>query len=137
MPASSVSPRSPADVGFACADAAYEPFSGQPGDRPFHFLAGAIDGTLRGYSTKDWQVVWEYQARHDFETVNGVPAKGGSIDAGAREARGTAATTRDTFVTTTVTRPSGHVPRVLARDPDRVCKSFYSRAKAISTLPVA
>jgi len=42
-------------------------------------FAGAIDGTLRGYSTKDGHVLWEYQTRHDFETVNGVPAKGGSI----------------------------------------------------------
>ncbi len=42
-------------------------------------FAGAIDGTLRGYSTKDGHILWEYQTRHDFNTVNGVPAKGGSI----------------------------------------------------------
>jgi polyvinyl alcohol dehydrogenase (cytochrome) len=42
-------------------------------------FAGAIDGTLRGYSTKDGHILWEYQTRRDFETVNGVPAQGGSI----------------------------------------------------------
>jgi len=42
-------------------------------------FAGAIDGTLRGYSTEDGHVLWEYQTRRDFETVNGVPAKGGSV----------------------------------------------------------
>jgi polyvinyl alcohol dehydrogenase (cytochrome) len=42
-------------------------------------FAGAIDGTLRGYSTTDGRIIWEYQTRHDFDSSNGVPAKGGSI----------------------------------------------------------
>ncbi len=46
---------------------------------PGAVFAGAIDGTLRVYSTTDGRVLWEYQTRRDFDTVNGVPAKGGSI----------------------------------------------------------
>lgn len=42
-------------------------------------FAGAIDGTLRGYSTDDGHVLWESQTRRPFETVNGVTATGGSI----------------------------------------------------------
>jgi polyvinyl alcohol dehydrogenase (cytochrome) len=42
-------------------------------------FAGAIDGTLRGYSTDNGKVIWEYQTRRPFDTVNGVPGKGGSI----------------------------------------------------------
>ena len=42
-------------------------------------FAGARDGTLRGYSTRDGEVLWEYNTMQEYETVNGVRAKGGSI----------------------------------------------------------
>jgi polyvinyl alcohol dehydrogenase (cytochrome) len=44
-------------------------------------FAGARDGTLRAYSTRDGRILWEYQTRRAFDTVNGVPAKGGSFTA--------------------------------------------------------
>lgn len=43
-------------------------------------FSGALDGHLRGYSTKDGSVVWDFDTGKSFETVNGVKARGGSID---------------------------------------------------------
>jgi polyvinyl alcohol dehydrogenase (cytochrome) len=45
-------------------------------------FSGSADGGLRGYSTKDGSVVWEFNTNRDFETVNRVKAKGGSMDLG-------------------------------------------------------
>ena len=46
---------------------------------PGAVFAGARDGTLRAYSTADGEVLWEYNTMQEYETVNGVRAKGGSI----------------------------------------------------------
>ena len=46
---------------------------------PGAVFAGARDGTLRAYSTGDGEVLWEYSTMQEYETVNGVRAKGGSI----------------------------------------------------------
>ncbi len=46
---------------------------------PGAVFAGARDGTLRAYSTDDGEVLWEYNTMQEYETVNGVRAKGGSI----------------------------------------------------------
>ena len=42
-------------------------------------FAGANDGALRAHSTKDGSVVWEFNTNREFPTVNGVAAKGGSM----------------------------------------------------------
>ena len=42
-------------------------------------FAGSNDGGVRGYSTKDGSMLWEFDTNREFETVNGVPAKGASI----------------------------------------------------------
>jgi polyvinyl alcohol dehydrogenase (cytochrome) len=42
-------------------------------------FTGSNDGAIRGYSTKDGSLLWEYDTNHEFQTVNGVPAKGASI----------------------------------------------------------
>jgi polyvinyl alcohol dehydrogenase (cytochrome) len=44
-------------------------------------FSGAMNGYIRGYSTADGKIVWEFNTWRDFTTVNGVPAKGGSINA--------------------------------------------------------
>jgi polyvinyl alcohol dehydrogenase (cytochrome) len=44
-------------------------------------FAGGWDGVLRALSTEDGRVIWEYNTMKEFETVNGVPAKGGSMGA--------------------------------------------------------
>lgn len=44
-------------------------------------FSGSVDGHLRAYSAADGKVVWDMDTARDYETVNGVPAKGGSMDA--------------------------------------------------------
>lgn len=44
-------------------------------------FSGGWDGVLRALSTTDGHVLWEYNTVHDFDTVNGVAAKGGSMGA--------------------------------------------------------
>jgi polyvinyl alcohol dehydrogenase (cytochrome) len=44
-------------------------------------FSGSLDGHLRGYSVKDGSIVWDFDTGVEFPTVNGVKAKGGSIDA--------------------------------------------------------
>ena len=52
-------------------------------------FVGAMDGGLRAYGTKDGSILWEFDTNKDFSTVNGVPAKGASINgAGAAIANG-------------------------------------------------
>jgi polyvinyl alcohol dehydrogenase (cytochrome) len=46
---------------------------------PGVIFSGGWDGFLRALSTANGKVLWEYDTAHDFKTVNGVPAKGGSI----------------------------------------------------------
>lgn len=43
-------------------------------------FAGAMDGILRAYNAKDGKVIWEYDTVRDFETVNGITARGGSLN---------------------------------------------------------
>ncbi len=43
-------------------------------------LAGALDGRMRAFSRADGAVLWQAETRRAFDTVNGVPAHGGSID---------------------------------------------------------
>jgi polyvinyl alcohol dehydrogenase (cytochrome) len=45
-------------------------------------FSGSVDGHLRGYSTRDGHIVWDFDAAREFTTVNGVKARGGSIDVG-------------------------------------------------------
>lgn len=47
---------------------------------PGAVFSGALDGHLRAYSTVDGAVLWDFDTGVPFETVNGVKAKGGSID---------------------------------------------------------
>lgn len=42
-------------------------------------FSGTADGRLRGYSTRDGKVIWEYDSARDYPTVNGVKANGGSM----------------------------------------------------------
>src|SRR5215472_7886660 len=52
-------------------------------------FSGALDGHFRAYSTKDGQILWDYDTLREFSTVNQVPGKGGALDgAGAAVAGG-------------------------------------------------
>ncbi len=47
---------------------------------PGAVFSGALDGHLRAYSTKDGKIIWDYDTVREYNTVNSVKAKGGSID---------------------------------------------------------
>ncbi|MGH9383389.1 MAG: PQQ-binding-like beta-propeller repeat protein [Vicinamibacterales bacterium] len=44
-------------------------------------FSGSIDGHFRAYSTTNGAIIWDFNTMRPFETVNGVKAEGGSIDA--------------------------------------------------------
>ncbi len=48
---------------------------------PGAVFSGALDGHMRAYSTTDGSVIWDFNTAREFPTVNGKPARGGSIDA--------------------------------------------------------
>jgi len=46
---------------------------------PGTVFGGGYDGIVRAISTKDGELVWQFNMMQEFKTVNGVPAKGGSM----------------------------------------------------------
>ncbi len=48
---------------------------------PGAVFSGGWDGMLRAFSTDDGHLLWQYNMLRDYETVNHVPAKGGSMAA--------------------------------------------------------
>lgn len=46
---------------------------------PDAIFAGSVDGWFRAYATNGGRLLWEFNTSREFPTVNGVPAKGGSI----------------------------------------------------------
>jgi polyvinyl alcohol dehydrogenase (cytochrome) len=44
-------------------------------------FSGSMDGHLRAYSTSDGKIIWDFDTLRDFDTVNGVKAHGGSMNA--------------------------------------------------------
>ncbi len=42
-------------------------------------FGGGYDGILRGFSTTNGELVWQFNMLQDFQTVDGVAAKGGSL----------------------------------------------------------
>jgi polyvinyl alcohol dehydrogenase (cytochrome) len=47
---------------------------------PGAVFSGSVDGHFRAYSSKDGKIIWDYDTVRDFETVNQIPAHGGSLD---------------------------------------------------------
>src|SRR5262249_24406234 len=45
-------------------------------------FSGSVDGHLRGYSTANGDIIWDFDTVRDYETINDVPAKGGSMNVG-------------------------------------------------------
>jgi polyvinyl alcohol dehydrogenase (cytochrome) len=43
-------------------------------------FSGSVDGHMRAYSTRDGHVLWDFDTIRQYETVNGVPGRGGSLD---------------------------------------------------------
>jgi polyvinyl alcohol dehydrogenase (cytochrome) len=70
-------PKLDCNTGRGCSGAQSAPISVIPGV----VFSGSVDGHMRAFSTVDGSIIWDYNTAHDYETVNHVPAKGGSIDA--------------------------------------------------------
>lgn len=49
---------------------------------PGAVFSGSIDGHLRAYSADDGKIIWDFDTAQTFNSVNGVPAEGGSLDVG-------------------------------------------------------
>jgi polyvinyl alcohol dehydrogenase (cytochrome) len=74
----------------SCSPALSAPAAAIPGA----VFGGSLDGHFRAFATTDGRVLWDFDTVRDFETVNGVKARGGSIDVGgAAIANGTVVTT--------------------------------------------
>jgi len=43
-------------------------------------FSGSLDGHLRAYSSEEGSILWDFDTAREFQTVNGVKARGGSID---------------------------------------------------------
>ncbi|MFZ5718452.1 MAG: PQQ-binding-like beta-propeller repeat protein [Pseudomonadota bacterium] len=56
-------------------------FSGAPTVIDGAVIQGSLDGRLFVLDTKTGERLWTFDTLRDFETLNGVPGKGGSIDA--------------------------------------------------------
>jgi polyvinyl alcohol dehydrogenase (cytochrome) len=51
-------------------------------------FSGSLDGHLRAYATRDGRILWDYDTARDFTTVNGIVARGGSINNGGSAVAG-------------------------------------------------
>lgn len=70
-------PSSGEDLGVPAASGETAAITAIPGV----VFSGGWDGVLRALSAEDGHVLWEYNTAHEFDTVNHVPAKGGSMGA--------------------------------------------------------
>ena len=43
-------------------------------------FSGSVDGHIRAYSATDGKIVWDFNTIREYETVNGVEGRGGSLD---------------------------------------------------------
>ena len=65
-----------------------EGIAGNPGHSaavsviPGAVFSGTLNGHFRAYATQDGTILWDFDTNRKFDTLNGVDAKGGSIDAG-------------------------------------------------------
>jgi polyvinyl alcohol dehydrogenase (cytochrome) len=47
---------------------------------PGVIFSGSYDGHMRAYAAEDGRILWDFDTARTFDTVNGVPGHGGSID---------------------------------------------------------
>jgi polyvinyl alcohol dehydrogenase (cytochrome) len=43
-------------------------------------FSGSMDGHLRAYDTKTGKIIWKYNSKQDYKTVNGIAGNGGSLN---------------------------------------------------------
>jgi polyvinyl alcohol dehydrogenase (cytochrome) len=71
-------PQVPCTGALGCSPAQSAAVSVIPGA----VFSGAVNGRFRAYSTSSGEILWDFDTAQTFETVNKVPAKGGSINGG-------------------------------------------------------
>jgi polyvinyl alcohol dehydrogenase (cytochrome) len=59
-----------------CSPAQSAPVSAIPGVA----FSGSVDGHLRAYSATDGEILWDFDTVRTYDTANGVPGKGGSLN---------------------------------------------------------
>jgi polyvinyl alcohol dehydrogenase (cytochrome) len=69
-------PPAPCDTRPRCSPAQSGAVSAIPGAA----FSGSLDGHVRAYASDTGTVVWDFDTVRGYETVNGVPARGGSLD---------------------------------------------------------
>jgi polyvinyl alcohol dehydrogenase (cytochrome) len=47
---------------------------------PGAVFSGSLDGHIRAFSTEKGTLLWDFDTETEYHTINGVPAKGGSLD---------------------------------------------------------
>jgi polyvinyl alcohol dehydrogenase (cytochrome) len=79
-------PPPPCGTRKRCSPAQSAPVSLIPGVA----FSGSVDGHLRAYSVADGAIIWDVDTIRSYDTVNGVPGRGGSLNvAGAAVSGGT------------------------------------------------
>jgi len=58
-----------------CSSAQNQPVTVVPGVA----FSGTMDGHLRAYSAEEGKIIWDFDSRKEFQTINDVPAHGGSL----------------------------------------------------------
>ena len=43
-------------------------------------FSGSLDGHMRAFATEDGEILWDFDTAKEYSTINGIQAKGGSID---------------------------------------------------------
>jgi polyvinyl alcohol dehydrogenase (cytochrome) len=69
-------PPVPCDARPRCSPAQSGAVSAVPGAA----FSGSLDGHIRAYASDTGTMVWDFDTVREYETVNGVPARGGSLD---------------------------------------------------------
>lgn len=54
--------------------------SGALSSIPGIVFSGSLDAHLRAFSTEDGRLLWDFDTARDYSTVNGISARGGSLD---------------------------------------------------------
>jgi polyvinyl alcohol dehydrogenase (cytochrome) len=70
-------------AGTACKPARPGCSPAQPGAVtaiPGAVFTGSMDGHVRAHASSDGRLLWDFDTQRSFQTVNGVPASGGSLD---------------------------------------------------------
>jgi polyvinyl alcohol dehydrogenase (cytochrome) len=71
-------PRGTCRVRDRCSPAQSAAVSAIPGVA----FSGAVDGHIRAFSAASGEIVWDFDTVKSYETVNGVPGRGGSLNVG-------------------------------------------------------